>query len=194
MDFKLKHYNLLVVSSSQGFSESMQQLLQQNDRVTVKYVSSVSIAQRSLLERSYDLLIINTPLTDEFGSRFSIDASLKHNAIAMLVVKGDVYEGVYSKVVDHGVYVLPKPISSHQMQRAIEWMCATRERIRVFEKKTVTLEERMSEIRIVNHAKWLLIEKQNMSEADAHRYIEKQAMDKCVSKAEIAKEIIDSYT
>ena len=51
----------------------------------------------------------------------------------------------------------------------------------------------MMEIKIVNRAKWTLINSLNMSEEDAHRYIEKQAMDRCVSKRAIAEEIIRSY-
>ena len=51
----------------------------------------------------------------------------------------------------------------------------------------------MQEIRIVNRAKWLLITELKMTETDAHRYIEKQAMDRCVSKKEIAEEIIKTY-
>ena len=61
------------------------------------------------------------------------------------------------------------------------------------EKKTVSLEEKMREIKIVNRAKWTLINSLNMSEDDAHRYIEKQAMDRCVSKREIAEEILRTY-
>ena len=56
------------------------------------------------------------------------------------------------------------------------------------------MDEKMEEIRLVNRAKWLLIEKLTMTESDAHRYIEKQAMDQCVSRREIAKGIIQTYT
>ena len=48
-------------------------------------------------------------------------------------------------------------------------------------------------MRVVNKAKWFLISNENMTEADAHRYIGKQAMDKCVSKRIIAEEIIDKW-
>ena len=51
----------------------------------------------------------------------------------------------------------------------------------------------MNEIRIVNRAKWLLIGELKMTEPDAHRYIEKQAMDRCVSRCQIAEEIIRTY-
>lgn len=194
MNFKEKHYNLLVVSSSDAFNQSMQRIVAQFESLSAKYVSSASTAKRSLLERNYDIAIINTPLSDEFGSRFSIDVTTEHNLIAMLVVKGDVYEGIYDKVLDFGIYVMPKPVTTPQMIQSLRWLCATKERFRRFEKKTTTLEEKMGEIRLVNHAKWLLIENLKMTEADAHRYIEKQAMDRCVSRKEVAENIINTYS
>ena len=52
----------------------------------------------------------------------------------------------------------------------------------------------MAEIRLVNKAKWILISELKMSEPDAHRYIEKQAMDRHITKQTIAEEIIKTYT
>ena len=72
-------------------------------------------------------------------------------------------------------------------------MCSIRERLRKLEKKTATIEDKIAEIRKVNQAKWILIEELKMSEEDAHKYIERQAMDRCVSKKEIAEEIIKTY-
>ena len=51
----------------------------------------------------------------------------------------------------------------------------------------------MEEIRMVNRAKWLLISELQMDEPQAHRYIEKQAMDRCISRRKIAEEIIKTY-
>lgn len=53
-------------------------------------------------------------------------------------------------------------------------MESARERLRQFEKKSLSVDEKMAEIRLVNRAKWLLISELKMSEPDAHRYIEKQ--------------------
>ena len=77
---------------------------------------------------------------------------------------------------------------------ALNWLSSARERLRRTRKKTLTLEEKMAEIRIVNRAKWLLISELKLEEAQAHRYIEKQAMDRCVSKKVIAEEIIRTYS
>ena len=72
-------------------------------------------------------------------------------------------------------------------------MSSATERLRKSEKKSLSIEEKMEEIRLVNRAKWLLIDELKMSEPDAHRYIEKQAMDRFVSKREVAEEIIKTY-
>ena len=115
-------------------------------------------------------------------------------SVALLMVRSDVYTTTYNRVAEYGVYVLPKPTAKPIVSQAIDWMIATRERLKKFEKKTMSTEEKMQEIRIVNRAKWVLIDGLKMTEADAHRYFEKQAMDRCISKREIAEEIIKTYS
>ena len=61
------------------------------------------------------------------------------------------------------------------------------------EKKTARLEEKMQEIRTVNHAKWTLIRNMGITEEEAHRLIEKQAMDTRRTKSEVAEGIIRTY-
>ena len=71
--------------------------------------------------------------------------------------------------------------------------CATRERMRQMQARQATVEEKIEEIRLVNRAKWLLIECLSMTEPEAHRYIEKQSMDARISKREVAENIIKTY-
>jgi branched-chain amino acid transport system ATP-binding protein len=47
--------------------------------------------------------------------------------------------------------------------------------------------------KIIEKAKWLLVEKMNMTEPQAHRYIQKRAMDSRTSQIKVAEEIILSY-
>ncbi|MBQ6206986.1 MAG: ANTAR domain-containing protein, partial [Oscillospiraceae bacterium] len=70
---------------------------------------------------------------------------------------------------------------------------AVRERLRMSEKKRASVEEKIEEIRLVNRAKWRLIERLGMNEADAHRYIEKQAMNQRVSRRKVAESILLTY-
>lgn len=186
-------YSVLVVSASDSFTDNVLPFLPEATYRPINFAHSVSEAQRIVAERFYDLIIINTPLPDDFGAKFAVDVSDKSPSVVLLFVRNDNYHDVYDKVCDFGVFTVKKPLPQQNVTQALDFIKATRERLRKMEKKTVSLEEKMMEIKIVNRAKWTLINSLNLSEDDAHRYIEKQAMDRCVSKREIAEEIIRSY-
>jgi response regulator NasT len=67
-----------------------------------------------------------------------------------------------------------------------------RERVKRIEKENIELRLKIDELRIVGKAKCLLIEKHGMSEPEAHRYIEKQAMDMRITKYRVAEEILQT--
>ena len=92
------------------------------------------------------------------------------------------------------MFVLPKPTTVGAVSQGLDWMRSVRERLRKNERKTVDIQEKMEEIRLVNRAKWLLIEQLKMPEADAHRFIEKQAMNLGVSKRKMAENVIQMYS
>ena len=194
MSLQEQIYSVLIVSASDAFSESLTPLLPESKFDPVRIETSVSAARRALSERGYDIGIVISPLPDDAGLRFAIDLSGLKTSVALLMVRSEIYSEIYNRVAEHGVYVLPKPTSKQVVSQAIDWMIATRERLKKFEKKTMSTEEKMQEIRIVNHAKWIMIEHLKMAESDAHRYIEKQAMDRCISKREMAEEIIKTYS
>ena len=50
---------------------------------------------------------------------------------------------------------------------------------------------RKSALRLVDRAKCYLIEKKGYTETDAHRLIEKRAMDTRMSRGEVAQEILE---
>ncbi len=186
-------YSVLIVSAPK-FAESVCPMLPGSEYHPVCTVSSAAAARRELLNRSFDFVLVSSPLPDEFGTRFATDAAGRSGCVVLLLVRGDVYEEVTAKVTPHGVFTLAKPTPTLMLQQSLRWMAAARERLRNLERKASSVEEKMEEIRLVNRAKWLLIEQLKMSEADAHRYIEKQAMDRCVSRREIALGIIKTYT
>ena len=193
MSLKERVYSVLVISAKEKFNASLQSLLPESKYAPVQMVSSVSLAKRVLLERSFDFVFINTPLPDDFGTRFAIEISGNKGTVILLLVRNEVYEEVCDKVTEYGILTLPKPASKQMVAHTLNFMAGIRERLRKLENKSLSMEEKMKEIRLVNRAKWVLIDELKMSEADAHRYIEKQAMDRCFSRREIAEEIISTY-
>lgn len=193
MELKEQVTSVLVVSSSEKFNQSLTALLPQARFDPVRFAAGVGAARRELLERSYDLVLINTPLPDQSGVRLAIDLCSESGMGVLLFVKSEHYAEVADRVEDYGVLTLQKPTSSQLVTQSLHLLCGTRERLRRMERKAASIEEKMEEIRLVNRAKWLLISELQMTEADAHRYIEKQAMDRCVTRRAVAESIIRTY-
>ena len=191
MSLSERMYSILLVSASENLNQNLLGMLPASLYEPIKTVSNVSAAKRALADRSYDFIVVNSPLPDDDGMRFSVDASGKKNAVVLLMVRSEYYDETLNNCAEFGVFLIAKPLSRATMSLALDWLKSARERLRQTEKKVLSVEEKMAEIRLVNRAKWLLMSEKNMSEPDAHRYIEKQAMDQCVSKGRIAQEIIE---
>ncbi|MBR7092045.1 MAG: ANTAR domain-containing protein [Clostridia bacterium] len=187
-------YSALVVSASEPFNRALPDLLPAASFSPVKVAGGVGIAKRILAERDFDFVIVNAPLPDDVGVRFAIDTADLCSTVVLFLIKAEQYDKVGDKLMEHGVFLMQKPFSRAAFGFAADWLISARERLRKTEKKTLSIEEKMNEIRLVNRAKWLLISELKMTEPDAHRYIEKQAMDRCVPKRRIAEEIIQTYT
>lgn len=186
-------YSVLVVSSSEKFNSSVLNLLPENRYSPVTVAADAASARRLLLETGFDIVIINTPLTDDFGTRLAIDICESSPTGILLLVKAEHYADINARVSPYGVLSVSKPTSAQMITQSLNLLCGTRERLRRMEQKAASIEEKMQEIRIVNRAKWLLIEQLGMTEKEAHRYIEKQAMDQCVTRRIISENIISTY-
>ena len=186
-------YSVLLVSAAKNVNDAIRELLQETLCVRLSEANSVGAAKRKLAEQSYDLVLVNSPLPDDTGIRFAVDAA-SGSTVALLLVRAELLDEITDRVLPHGVFTLPKPSSRLMLQTAFHWLASARECLRKTEKKAVTLEEKMAEIRLVNRAKWLLIDREGMDEPTAHRYIEKQAMDRCVSKLTVAEQIVQRYS
>ena len=193
MNLKEQLYSVLVVSASEKFNAALPEILSPVIFTPLNIVSDISSAKRAIVERDFDFIIINSPLHDDSGIRFAIDTASSYNTVVLFLAGADRFTDTFYKLAEYGVFLLQKPISRSAFNIASEWLISARERIRKTEKKTLSIEEKMNEIRLVNRAKWLLISELKMTEPDAHRYIEKQAMDRCISKRLIAEDIIKTY-
>ena len=194
MSLKERVYSVLIVSAAESFNDTLSALLPSSKYSPTHFVSNISAAKRVLAERAFDFVIINSPLPDDVGTRFAIDTVNSEESVVLLMVRTELQEEIYDKVAEHGVFVLSKPTSKPTMMTALSWLSSAREKLRKTEKKTLSIEEKMEEIRIVNRAKWILIRELKLDEPEAHRYIEKQAMDRCVSKRVVAEEVIKTYS
>lgn len=106
------------------------------------------------------------------------------NCDILILTKREFYGRISKSLPRERITVLTKPISSHTLQQVLRIIL------------TDGIEAgrwKIEEIKIVTHAKCILMEYLQMSENQAHKYIEKQAMDMRITKREIAENILKTY-
>ena len=143
MPFEEHVYSVLIVSASNSFNDNIVKLLPGATYTPITFAKSVNEAQRNVTERVYDIIIINAPLPDDYGVKLAIDVSSNKTSVVLLFVRNDMYTSIYEKVRDYGVFALHKPVPSQTISQALDWLKATRERLRNMETKTLSLQEKM---------------------------------------------------
>lgn len=150
-------------------------------------------ARRLLMEREFDLVIVNAPLPDESGESLARHIAAKGSSQVILVVKSEYYEEVSAVTEEDGVLTVAKPVNRTIFWSALKLAKAAQARLRQVRSENSRLQQKLEDIRVVNRAKYLLISHLSMSEQEAHRYIEKQAMDLRATRRAVAEGILKTY-
>ena len=150
-------------------------------------------ARRELAEKEFDLVVINTPLPDEFGHELAIFISDQTLAGVVLLVKGEIADDLSYRVEEYGVLVVEKPLSGPALVQSIRMLMVTRRRMLGLRRENIQLQDKMEEMRRIDRAKFLLMQSLGMSEQEAHRHIEKQAMDGRISRRQVVEGILETY-
>lgn len=185
--------HVLMVCHSDKARAFFTDILSQSNIRDITTVQSAGEARRRLQDCDFDLCLINAPLPDELGERLACDIAEYASAQVILVVKAELCDEIAAHVEEYGVLTIAKPISRAILWNAVKLAAAANRRIRALQSKNSQLIQKIEDIRLVDRAKCVLIEYLNMSEADAHRYIEKQAMDLRQSKRDVAEAILKTY-
>ena len=154
---------------------------------------SANEARRLCGESDYDLVIINTPLPDERGGELAKDICDSTTAGCLVMTKAENAETLSEQLEEYGALVVARPISRVLFYQSVKMINASRKRIMGYAKENIKLHKKLDEIKMINRAKLVLMQYLKFSESQAHRYIEKQAMDLRMTKYEIAMKVIKTY-
>lgn len=183
----------LIVSSSEKSMGVFSELLSAASINNIVTLHTCGEARRLLLERDFDLVIINAPLRDESGEALSRHIAGKGISQVILLVQSEYFEEVSALTEEYGVLTIAKPINKALFWSALKLAKSTVARLKFIQKENSKLKQKIEDIRIVDRAKYILISYLNMNEQEAHRYIEKQAMDMRTTKRAVAEAILKTY-
>lgn len=185
--------SVLIVASTVKGKELIADLLAPASYSNTAAASSGSEARRLIGSNEYDIIIINTPLSDEFGHSLAAFATQSSLAGVLLIAPREIADDVAEKVENYGVLVVEKPIVRQLFYQALKLVAISGQRIRNLRDENTRLQTKIDEIRIIDRAKCTLIQYLNMTEEQAHRYLERQAMDMRISKKKVAQRILNAY-
>lgn len=185
--------NALIVSCTEKgvhfFSDELHKA--KINHITVLHSSTE--ARRLLLEKDFDIIIVDSPLKDESGENFSRFVASKSLTQVILAVSSEHFNAVAAVCEEDGVLTISKPVSKEYFWSALSLAKSASSRIKRIQAENTKLKQKIEDIRLIDRAKCLLISYVKLSEQEAHRFIEKQAMDLRSSKITIAQEIIKTY-
>lgn len=138
------------------------------------------------------LLIVNAASEGPEGEALAGEAAACSPAGVLLLCRAPSPERA-RRLCAAGVLLVEKPIVKPLFLQAARDALAARNRLNNLKSENARLQYKLDEARVVSRAKSALIQYLDMSEAQAHRFIEKQAMDLRVSRMEVAKNVLKNY-
>ncbi len=184
---------VLIVSTQKHTSDLIYDIIHPLDFSDYDYATSANEARRKIDITDFDLVIINTPLSDEFGTELVLDIADKTLSAILVLVKAEVQEQVQDKVAITGAFVVGKPLNKSVLLQTIPFVLNSKQIIQTLRNQNKALQRKVDDTKIIERAKYSLIKYLGLDEGEAHRYIQKQAMDLRVSPRVIADNILKTY-
>ena len=180
----------LIVCDNEKGTSFYKSFLKENGYMDMMAVTSGPMAKRAILDYDFDICIINGPIGGASGEELSIDIAEKNICQVILFVKAERLEEISAQVEDYGVITVGKPINKQLFWQALKLAKVAQRRIGMAHKENEKLEKKLEDMKIISRAKILLMVEKNISEEEAHKLIEKQAMDRRMTRVEVAREIV----
>lgn len=182
--------SILLASGTEKGRMLLQSLVPPGQFEHVRVLAGGMEARRAFAEGEWAVVVINTPLGDESGVELALEMAHKSASVVLLLVKAELAESVTMRVKDDGVLVLPKPVIRPMFEQALDFAMGMRIRLLSVHAENARLERKLKELQVISRAKCLLIERRGMTEDQAHRCLEKMAMDTRQTRMSVADEIL----
>ena len=181
----------LIVSAGANSNEYIAARLSEMGYSRPVIIPSGAEARRRMSESDFELIVVNAPLPDEFGHELCITAVEQTDAGVVFLVKAAQAEQLLAPLNEQGVLLLSKPFTTPLFLQAMHMAAAGNHRLQRLRQENARLQDKIGQLRLVSRAKCCLVEHAHMTEAEAHRYLEKQAMDTRRDRAEVAEEVLE---
>ena len=185
--------SLLLITASQDTAAHFAAFLPADRFAPELNVCSPLEADYVLGETVYDVVVIDGTVPEPDGPRLAAFAAENGVTGVLLLAEEARFDAVGEFAGQHGFMALKSPVDPSLLKQSLGMMATVSQRLHALADRAEDLQAKMDEMRLVSRAKLLLIQRFKMTEKQAHRFIEKNAMDRCVTRRAIAEKIIRTY-
>lgn len=185
-------HNILIAGKNKQVCENITALLTELEVSTVAVTDGIRM--RSIDVSLFDAVIISTPLSDEFGLDLLAELKAKTSAAFIVLTKSEIADEVQNKIKFTGAFVIGRPCGKSALLQAIRFADVAGENIKRLEQENVQLEKQLEDVKIISRAKACLMQYLKLTEEQAHRHIQKQAMDMRKTQRAVAEDILRMYS
>lgn len=178
----------IIVSQNDQAANMITHALKSTGYLNISRFSAVCEARRYIMSILADIIIIESPFNDD-GADFAIFAAEKTESVVILLCGRNIADELADKLSAYNILVLSNTISKRTLSDGIQ-LLSTDTAVPLNIRESEEVMRRIGDIRLINRAKSMLMKYLKFTEPQAHRYLEKQAMNNRCSRLDSAKKII----
>ena len=180
---------ILVIAAKPRIQSSVRSAL------TAKYgrvltAETVQEARRAVEREKIALMVIFSPLKDEEEIPRLFDMADRRGIAAGYIVGREIYGEAAYRLEGRNVFVVAYPLQMDQVLQIVSFLYQVQKRFWLVLSEQERLQRQVQDLQIVCRVKCLLVEKREMTEEEAHHFIEQEAMNSGLSKREAALKIL----
>jgi len=181
----------LIATSDEKFIKAIKSILQQQGFEVIDTTTDGYECLRKARILEIDIVIVGFDILPITG--YEISKILVEDDISDVILIAKSGQEIPIKEVkrQEGITLLTRPISKDILIKTIEIMAKSHKRAKELRKEIFELKEKLSERKVIEKAKGIIIKTMDLSEQEAFRFMQKQSMDKRKPIKELAQEIIN---
>ena len=165
---RFEQKEVFVISSNENFHRYVRENLPDGDFTVSGGAVSCTEARQKMMDNRCAVVLINIPLADECGTELASDLAENSPSSVVAVVKNEQEPEFRQSLEPAGIFVLGRPFPHTTFHQVLYDAASAYARMQIMSQENQRLQIKLIDLRIVNRAKYALIQYLGMTEEQAH--------------------------
>lgn len=174
------------VAAPGGIADRLGEILTQTGYPSHTLCTSGAQVLEQAKEQPPLMVVVTQRLSDMTGAELIMHLGEETSAI-LILPQGE----TPNVTLPESVVVMHNPLSKDVFVQTVHVLARMSLRVHQLNREVARLERMLTERKLIDRAKGRLMDEKQMSESDAHHYIQKRSMDSGKRLAEVAREILE---